>query len=190
VSSGDVEAAAAAAAAARNKVLPVSSSPRWCSAPAPSARLWRRGVQRQAPVQESSASGSSFGEFAGFCCRGWSDSSGSYGSWESGSTLGCPVAAGPVAGESGSRGAGARGVSPADAFSAFASSCSSVRVSTAALSKPRGDGAPVVLRLAEFGLRRWSAATDFSGFGLHWVKGLGCNCFVFRGLCASLPYQL
>ena len=30
-----------AAAASRNKVLPISSSPRWRSAPAPSARLWR-----------------------------------------------------------------------------------------------------------------------------------------------------
>ena len=81
--------------------------------------------------------------------------------------LGCPAAAVPVAGESGSRGARARGVPPTDAFSAFASSCSSVRVSTAALSKPHGDGAPVVLWLAEFALRRWSAAMDFGGCGLH-----------------------
>ena len=124
------------------------------------------GFQREVPVQESTASGSSAGEFAGFCCRGWSDSSGSCGWWESGSTLGCPAVAVPVASESGSRGAGLGACPPADAFPAFASSCSSVQVSIASLSKPRGDGAPAVLRMAAFALWRWPVATDYGGFDL------------------------
>ena len=59
----------AAAAASRNKVLPWSPPPRWCSTSAPAASLWRWCSRCRALVQELSASDSSIqreGEFVGF----------------------------------------------------------------------------------------------------------------------------
>jgi hypothetical protein len=59
--------------ASKNKVLPDSSSPWWCSTPAPPAGPWRRGSLQGISVQESSAGGASIrldGAFSGSLFQG------------------------------------------------------------------------------------------------------------------------